>query len=247
MRISFKLLSQLILSLCIISCGVDAASKAEVKVEAEVANPVAMQVQTVLEVTSFAIHAEVDPLAFVKRDAQVEADFTSKQPGFIKRHSGVDESNNYVVVVYWESMEAAAASMAKFMSDASVADYAQMIDGPTMQMARYTLDTSFDAARSSFVEVMSFNLKEGADLAQFEILNLKVETDFTGKQQGFLQRLTGVSQDGRQVVAVYWASKAESDAVLQAFMEAPIANQFLGEMDQASMRMGRYELLNEVP
>ena len=42
------------------------------------------------------------PMAFAKRDAQVESDFTSKQPGFIKRQSGVDEEGTYVVVVFWK-------------------------------------------------------------------------------------------------------------------------------------------------
>ena len=200
--------------------------------------------KTIMEVTTFNINSDVNPLAFAKRDAEVESDFTSKQPGFIKRQSGIDDKGNYVVVVYWKSTADADASMNKFMGDASVADYAKMIDAPTMKMARYVMDKPFDAEDSQFVEIMSFDVKEGTDMAQFNATNQKVETDFTGKRKGFLQRLTGVNEAGRQVVAVYWANKELSDASLQPFMEAPISKEFMSKMNQPSIAMGRYKFLN---
>lgn len=203
-----------------------------------------MDGKTIMEVTTFNINAEANPMAFAKRDAEVESDFTSKQSGFIKRQSGVDDKGNYVVVVYWESVADAEASMNKFMSDASVADYAQMIDGPTMKMSRYAMDKTFDAKDSRFVEIMAFDLKSGTDLTKFNQTNQRVETDFTGKRKGFLQRLTGVNEAGKQVVAVYWANKMLSDASLQPFMEAPISKEFMSKMDQSTMQMGRYNFLN---
>lgn len=200
--------------------------------------------KTIMEVTTFSVNPGVDPAAFAEKDAQVESNFTSKQSGFITRQSGVDEKGNYVVVVFWESMADAEASMDKFMGDASVADYAQMIDGPTMKMSRFTMNKPFEAADSRFVEIMSFDLKSDTDPDQFAALNQQVETDVTRKRDGFLQRLTGVNEAGQQVVAVYWADKATSDAALQPFMEAPIAKAFMQEMDQSSVIMGRYQLLN---
>ncbi len=201
-----------------------------------------MEDKAIMEITTFNINA--NPMIFAKVDAEVEANFTSKQPGFIKRQSGVDDKGNYVVVVYWGSTADADASMNKFMSDASVADYAQMIDAPTMKMSRYAIDKSFDAEDSQFVEIMSFDVKSETDMAKFDALNQRVETDFTGKRKGFLQRLTGVNEAGKQVVAVYWASQASSDAALQPFMEAPIAKEFMQEMEQSSIVMGRYKFLN---
>jgi heme-degrading monooxygenase HmoA len=203
-----------------------------------------MEAKTIMEVTTFNVNPEVNPEAFAKRDAQVEANFTSSQPGFIKRQSGVDDKGNYVVVVYWKTIANADASMKQFMSDASVADYAKMIDVSTMKMSRYTMEKPFDAQSSRFVEIMSFDVKSGTDMEKFEALNQRVETDFTGKRKGFIQRLMGTNEAGRQVVAVYWASKATSDASLQPFMEAPIAKEFMQDMDQASMAMGRYMFLN---
>ena len=226
---SFFLLT---MSIFIASCGSNLNSKTN------------MIEKTIMEVTTFNISSNANPAAFAKRDAEVESDFTSKQPGFIKRQSGVDDKGNYVVVVYWQSKANADASMKKFMSTSSVADYAQMIDGPTMKMARYAMDKSFDAKESQFVEIMAFHLKSGTDMSKFNVINQKVETDFTGKRKGFLQRLTGVDEAGRQVVAVYWANKSLSDASLKPFMEAPIAKEFMESMDQPTMSMGRYQFLN---
>ena len=206
-------------------------------------NETNMENKQIMEVTSFSINSTADPMAFAKRDAEVENDFTSKQPGFIKRQSGIDDKGNYVVVVFWKSLSDADASMKKFMGDASVADYAKMIDGPSMKMSRYKMDKPFNAENSQFVEIMSFDVKPGTDLAKFEALNYQVETDFTGKRKGFVQRLIGVNEDGRQVVAVYWANKALSDASLQPFMGAPIAKEFMQGMDMSSMGSGRYKFL----
>lgn len=198
----------------------------------------------IMEVTSFNINEGVDATNFANRDTQVEANFTSKQPGFIKRQSGVDDKGNYVVVVFWESLANADSSMSHFMSDTSVADYGQMIDGNTMKMARYSMDKAFDAANSQFVEIMSFNLKPDMPAEKFAKLNHKVETAFTAKRDGFVKRLTGVNEEGTQVVAVYWENKEKSDASLQPFMEAEIAKKFMDKMDQTSLSMGRYQLLN---
>lgn len=203
-----------------------------------------MNDKNIMEVTTFQIKVEANPVAFAKRDAAVESNFTSKQPGFIKRQSGVDENGNYVVIVFWESVATADASMNKFMSDTSVADYAEMIEASTMKMGRYTMEKPFDADKSQFVEIMSFDLKATTDKTTFDALNQRVETDFTGKREGFLQRLTGVNETGKQVVAVYWENRATSDASLEPFMEALVAKEFMEKMEPLSVVMGRYEFLN---
>ena len=232
MRLNFISFFLLVISLGITSCEMNQKSKQ------------IMDGKTIMEVTTFNINATADPIKFSTRDAQVETDFTSQQPGFIKRQSGVDDKGNYVVVVYWKSVADADASMKKFMGDASVADYAKMIDASTMKLSRYAMDKPFNAEDSRFVEIMTFDLNPGTDLPEFDVLNQKVETDFTGKRKGFLQRLTGINEEGKQAVAIYWASKALSDASLQPFMDAPIAKEFMQAMDVKTMSMGRYEFLN---
>lgn len=202
--------------------------------------------KTILEVTTFKTTPSTNASEFHKLDAEVEANFTSKQKGFIKRQSGVNEKGEYVVLVYWKSDKSAEASMSKFMKDESVATYAGMIDGASMKMARYATRGNFTAENSNFVEVMTFNTAEGADMKTFKKTNMRVETEFTAKQTGFLQRLTGRNEDGKQVVTVYWDSKTNSDAALQPFMGSDIAKEFMGMMDQSSVEMGRYQTLSSL-
>ncbi len=200
----------------------------------------------VLEVTTFKTKSVTNTATFNTLDAEVESNFTSKQPGFISRQSGINDAGEYVVLVYWDTLENAQASMEKFMADGSVAGYASMIDGPTMKMSRYVIGDEFNAANSNFVEVMSFSTKEGTDMAAFDKTNKMVETGFTAKQTGFLQRITGVNEKGEQIVAVYWDNKTNSDAALKPFMSAPISKEFMGMMTQSSIWMGRYQTLNSL-
>ncbi len=94
----------------------------------------------VIEVTTFKYKASVSAEKFWEEDAKVQEIYTSKQPGYISRESAYSiESNEVVVVVRWQTMTDAEASMSKFMNDASVATFANMIDGPTMKMARYSV------------------------------------------------------------------------------------------------------------
>ncbi|WP_299110112.1 nuclear transport factor 2 family protein [uncultured Winogradskyella sp.] len=202
--------------------------------------------KSVLEVTTFKTKSVTNTPVFNKLDAEIEANFTKKQPGFIKRQSGINENGEYVVLVYWETLENAKASMEKFMSDASVADYASMIEGASMKMSRYIIDDKFKATNSNFVEVMSFETKEGIDMNTFNKINKRVEKGFTSKQEGFLQRITGVNENGEQIVAVYWDNKGHSDAALQPFMNNNISKEFMGMMNQSSIWMGRYQTLNSL-
>ena len=204
------------------------------------------KVETVLEVTSFNIKTTVSELEFNKLDAEVEETFTSKQPGFIRRQSGVDEQGRYVVLVYWKSVADAEASMNKFMSDESVASYAGMIDGSSMKMSRFTITDEFTATNSTFTEVMTFKLKEGANVEAFNTVNDRVGPEFSEKQTGFLQRITGFNKKGEQVAVAYWDTKAHSDAVINDFMNAAVAKEFMGMMDQSTIDMIRFQSLTSL-
>ena len=92
----------------------------------------------VVEVITFKLKPSVTAESFWKCDEGVEADYTSKQPGFINRESGYSGADGEVaVVVRWTTTAAADASMKKFMGDPSVQDFVGMIDATTMSMKRY--------------------------------------------------------------------------------------------------------------
>lgn len=94
----------------------------------------------VIEVTSFKYIPTVNAETFWVADAEIEAEYTSLQPGFISRESGFSAtSDEVVVVVRWKTMADAEASMQKFMTDESVTTYAKMIDAKTMKMNRYSV------------------------------------------------------------------------------------------------------------
>ncbi|MUH36166.1 hypothetical protein D9O36_09955 [Zobellia amurskyensis] len=210
------------------------------------ANSAPKKVETILEVTSFNLKPTADASEFNALDAEIEETFTSKQPGYIRRQSGVDDKGRYVVVVYWETLADAKASMDKFMGDASVATYANMIDGSSMKMSRFTITDAFTATNSTFTEVMTFKTKEGTNAKAFDKVNKKVGTGFSNKQKGFLQRITGANEAGEQVVLAYWDTKANSDAVINDFMSNPIAKKFMGMMDQSTIDMIRYQSLTSL-
>lgn len=95
----------------------------------------------IIEITTFKIKSTVKTKDFWKEDAKIDANYTSKQPGYISRESGFDnETNEVLIVAKWNTKKDADASMQKFMTDNSVANYVNMIEGTTMKMKRYVVD-----------------------------------------------------------------------------------------------------------
>nr|WP_321236750.1 hypothetical protein [uncultured Psychroserpens sp.] len=95
----------------------------------------------VIEVTTFKYLESVDANDFWKEDAKIQANYTSKQQGYIHRESGYsDETNEVLVIVKWETKEDADNSMNKFMKDTSVVKFVNMIDISTMKMTHYTVN-----------------------------------------------------------------------------------------------------------
>lgn len=202
--------------------------------------------RSVLEVTTFTLNNNANPQTFNDLDAAVEENFTRHQPGFIKRESGVNQKGEYVVIVYWDSQENADASMQKFMGDPSVADYAGMINAETMQMNRYNIAKSNSYDKSTFIEVMSFNVRDDVNQQTFDTTNKAVETSFSAKQTGFVKRVMGENEKSSQVVVVYWDTRKHSNAALQPFMEQEISKEFMSMMDASSIKMGRYQTLTSL-
>ncbi len=201
---------------------------------------------SILEVTTFQLNDLANPTRFHQLDAQIEATFTSKQPGFIHRQSGLTEQGEYVVLVYWNSAEEADASMKKFMSDPAVAEYASMIKAESMDMSRYTTNKAFDANSSRFIELMRFQLKDDVTAKTFQDANTAVEKGFTANQKGFLQRISGSNEQEDRMVVIYWDTKAHSDAALQPFMRHELSNTFLGLMNDDSVDFKRYQSIESI-
>ena len=187
----------------------------------------------VIEVTTFNRNDRMTESQFARADAAVEARYTSKQPGFLGRVSGESPDGTWAVVVYWEDVASAEASMKKFMNDASVVDYAAAIDATTMKMSHYRSAEVFqsDGVRPRVVEVTTFVLKADAE----------IESAYTARQPGFIARLSGESTDGQWAVIVFWDDISSADASMKKFIRDESVADYAQMIDGSAMAMSRYE------
>ncbi|MEM7334897.1 MAG: hypothetical protein AAF490_22660 [Chloroflexota bacterium] len=92
---------------------------------------------TVIEIATFQIKVGVSAVAFNKFDQAVQVEHVSKQPGFISRETAVTETGAWLVIVHWQSVEDAEASMASFGDAPAAAQFMANLDASTMEMKRY--------------------------------------------------------------------------------------------------------------
>lgn len=95
---------------------------------------------TVIEVATFKLADGVSPSQFAPLDEAVERNHVSKQPGFVSRETGYTDQGEWLVVVHWESNDAAEGSMASFANAPAAADFMANLDASTMSMTRYEIN-----------------------------------------------------------------------------------------------------------
>ena len=197
----------------------------------------------VIEVTSFNLNADVEAQVFQDRDAEIEEDFASVQPGFLKRLSGLDADGKYVVMVFWESLEDADASITAFGSDPTVADYFAMIDGNTFAAERYTFpNINFSMEVNNVIEITTFNINSDVDTATFEARDGEIEQDFASQQPGFIRRTSGKDQDGKYAVIVFWETLEDADNSIAAFGSDPSVADYFGMIDGSTFSALRFSI-----
>ena len=91
----------------------------------------------IIEIVKFNINDGVNYDQFAPLDRALEVQHVSKQPGFVARHAAKGEDGEWLVVVYWASLDAADASMASFMDAPAAAEFVAHLDGDTMSMTRF--------------------------------------------------------------------------------------------------------------
>lgn len=205
----------------------------------------------VVEVTTFNLNTGVDANAFEVRDTEIEQDFASQQPGFLKRMSGVDANGKYVIMVFWETLEDADASIAAFGADPTVADYFGMINESTFSAERFTTfsvpDISFSLAAQNVIEITTFNLNTGVDADAFADRDAEIEQDFASQQPGFIRRTSGVDADGKYAVIVFWETLADADASIAAFQIDPTVADYFAMIDGNTFLAERYAIFEAMP
>jgi hypothetical protein len=88
----------------------------------------------VIEITYFKPKETVSQEVFGARNIRVGIEYAAKQVGFISRETGVDADGTWVIVVHWETLAHAQASMQKWGNETSVEDFKEMIDPNSFQM-----------------------------------------------------------------------------------------------------------------
>tara|TARA_R110002051_G_scaffold277105_1_gene338458 strand:+ start:71 stop:511 length:441 start_codon:yes stop_codon:yes gene_type:complete len=93
----------------------------------------------VIEIASFKLKPSISYGDFAVLDHSVEVNHVAKQKGFVSRESAMGENGEWVVVVHWETLADADASMTSFTKTPMAAEFMGSIDLETMAMNRYTL------------------------------------------------------------------------------------------------------------
>ncbi len=92
----------------------------------------------VVEVVTLKLKPGVSYGDFTPIDKAIETQYASKQPGFISRESAAGENGEWLVIIHWQSVKDAEASMAKFSSASAAQKFMDSIDASSLAMKRYT-------------------------------------------------------------------------------------------------------------
>lgn len=93
--------------------------------------------QYVVEVATFKLKDGVSESDFSRLDTAVASTHVSKQKGFMTRSAEMTKDNYWRVIVHWENIESAEASMQSFANASAAAEFMQAVDTSTMVMRRY--------------------------------------------------------------------------------------------------------------
>ena len=92
-----------------------------------------------IEIVTFRLKDGVSEDAFIEETKKMERDFLGKLPGFIDRDTGRNEKGEWIVVLHWERVEDAQASMDKFVAAPGTKAFTALIDLDTFVMSRFEL------------------------------------------------------------------------------------------------------------
>ena len=94
------------------------------------------------------------------------------------------------------------------------------------------------------IETVTFRLAPDTDEAVFLDADRRVQTEFFYRQPGLARRTTARDRHGEWIVIVLWRSEADAEAAARRSEHDPAASDFMNFVDQATVRTGRYTLLD---
>lgn len=96
----------------------------------------------------------------------------------------------------------------------------------------------------SLIEVITVELAEGATAEDFLPADQAIKDEYASQKPGYLARETAVSEDGLWHLSIHWESKADGDASIAGFGEAPGLEAFMSNLNTEKMVIKQYDLRN---
>ena len=99
------------------------------------------------------------------------------------------------------------------------------------------------SAIEEFAELQTrFSTLVDATDKDFLAANQVIQDEYASQQPGYLSRETGISEGGQWWIAIQWETKADSDASIAGFGEAPGLEDFMTTLNPETMIITQYEL-----
>jgi hypothetical protein len=94
---------------------------------------------------------------------------------------------------------------------------------------------------ASVIEILTFRLASGVDVAAFTALDARVQTEVAYQQPGLLRRTTGRNGEGRWLILQVWASAEAAAAGRVALDESVVGAGLDALIDADSVHVERFE------
>lgn len=95
---------------------------------------------------------------------------------------------------------------------------------------------------SKTFEIVTFRLKQGVSNDAFKEETMSMERNFLGKLPGFVDRDTGISDDGEVAVVLHWKSAEDAQSSIDKFVESEGTKAFTSMIDMDTFKMRRFTL-----
>jgi hypothetical protein len=91
-------------------------------------------------------------------------------------------------------------------------------------------------------EIVTFRLKDGVSLKDFNDETMSMERNFLGKLKGFMDRDTGLSENGEVAVVLHWESAEDAQSSINKFVDAEGTRAFTSMIAMDTFQMRRFSL-----
>lgn len=181
---------------------------------------------------------------FKKIDSLMEQVYTSKQPGFISRESGIDQKGNWLVVVSYDTEANANAAYERFKTNPLAADFRNNIDTASLSLQNFLVkddhSVSLKDKKPFVIEVATFREMPGVNLDTFEKRDMEIEKDYMSAQDGYITRKIGVSHNGGRLMMIYWKTLEDADNGMKEFMKDKSVADYSKMIDWPTVKLQRF-------